>query len=82
MKKMSDIVFTSHSPAIEKGVYQMGTTTQLRLEYNTGPCEWKHGPAITNPEGEIEFIYSEWGISPELPRRREAVLATRKRHGG
>jgi hypothetical protein len=30
----------SHVPAIQKGVYQVGTATRLELDYNDGPKSW------------------------------------------
>ncbi len=41
----------SHVPGIVGGVYQVGTSSRLRLEYNQGPSSWSHCHAIIYPNG-------------------------------
>jgi hypothetical protein len=58
------VIGHSHSPAIEKGVFQVGTSTPLRLEYNgAGPSSWLNTHAIIYPNGKralINIIEGEW----------------------
>jgi hypothetical protein len=53
----------SHSPCIEKGCFQVGTSTVLRLEYNPGPSSWLNTHGIVYPNGKrqlINVIEGEW----------------------
>lgn len=36
------VIGHSHSPGIRDGVYQVGTSSRLRLGYNSGPSGWLH----------------------------------------
>jgi len=40
------VIAHSHSPAIYRGVYRVGTSTKLRLDYNKGPSSWLHSVCI------------------------------------
>jgi hypothetical protein len=51
------VIGHSHSPGIEKGVYQVGTSSRLRLEYNTGPSSWHHCHCIVYPNGKRQLIF-------------------------
>ncbi len=59
----------SHNPKIAKGVYAVGSSVALDLQYATGPAEW----------GAQRHIV----IRPKLPltRRRELVEHSRRLHG-
>lgn len=46
----------SHSACISDGVYQSGTSSKLRLEYNVGPSNWSHAHIITYPNGKRAVI--------------------------
>lgn len=50
------VIGHSHSPGIEKGVYQVGTSTPLRLEYNPGPSSWLNTHAVVYPNGKRQLI--------------------------
>lgn len=50
------IIGHSHSPAIEEGCYQVGTSTRLRLEYNSGPSSWLNAHAILHADGKRQLI--------------------------
>lgn len=51
------IIGHSHSPAIEEGCYQVGTSTRLRLEYNTGPSSWLNTHCILHADGKRQLIH-------------------------
>lgn len=51
------IVGHSHSPKIEKGCYQVGTSSVLRLEYNAGPSSWLNTHAVIHPNGRRQMIH-------------------------
>ncbi len=53
---VKSIVGHSHSPAIEEGCYQVGTSTKLRLEYNHGPSSWLNAHAILHADGKRQLI--------------------------
>ena len=40
------VIGHSHSPGIMEGVYQVGVTARLDLEYATGPSGWMHTHCI------------------------------------
>jgi len=53
----------THSPAIEKGAYRVGISSQLRMEYTIGPSSWLQTHAIIHPNGKrqlINIIDSAW----------------------
>lgn len=57
------IIGHSHSPGIDEGCYQLGTSTHLRLEYNHGASSWlnAHGLVHYNGKRQIVFIVDgEW----------------------
>ena len=57
------IIGHSHSPGIEKGVYQVGTSSKLKLDYNEGPSSWLNTHAIIYPNGKrqlINIIKGKW----------------------
>lgn len=53
---VKSIVGHSHSPAIEEGCYQVGTSTKLRLEYNHGPSSWLNAHAILHADGKRQLV--------------------------
>lgn len=56
------IVGHSHSPGIEKGCYQVGTSSKLRLEYNKGASSWHHAHCIIHPNGKRQLIFIVKGL--------------------
>jgi transcription elongation factor Elf1 len=57
------IIGHSHSPGIEKGVYQVGTSSILKLEYNDGLSSWLNTHALIYSNGKrqlINIIKGKW----------------------
>lgn len=57
------IIGHSHSPGIYEGVYQVGTSSQLDMGYNSGPSSWMTTHAIVYPDGKrtlINIINGKW----------------------
>ena len=50
------IIFHSHSPGIEEGCYQAGTSTLLRLEYNHGPSSWLNTHVLLQHDGKRQLV--------------------------
>jgi hypothetical protein len=53
---VKSIVGHSHSPGIEEGCYQAGTSTHLRLEYNHGPSSWLNAHVILYANGKRAIL--------------------------
>jgi len=51
------IVGHTHSPGIEKGAYMIGTSSQLNLEYTSGPSSWHHTHCIVHPNGKRQLVH-------------------------
>lgn len=47
----------SHSPMINKSNYTVGTSSILRLEYNSGPSTWDHAHCIIYPNGKRQMLF-------------------------
>lgn len=59
------IVGHTHSAAILRGVYRVGTFTTLKLEYNEGPSAWTHTGCLVYDDGSrqlINFVNGEYRI--------------------
>jgi len=59
------IVGHTHSAAILRGVYRVGTFTELKLEYVTGPSSWTHTGCLIYDDGSrqlINFVNGEYKI--------------------
>jgi hypothetical protein len=59
------VIGHSHSPGIEKGCYQTGTSSYLQMEYNQGPSSWVHAHVIIYPNGKrqlISIIKGKWRL--------------------
>ncbi len=57
------IIGHSHTPGIEEGAYQVGTSTVLRQEYNSGPSSWLNAHCLINADGKRQLIIivdGEW----------------------
>jgi hypothetical protein len=50
------IIGHSHTPGIDEGAYQVGTSTALRLEYNGGPSSWLNAHAVLHADGKRQLI--------------------------
>lgn len=53
---VKSIVGHSHSPGIEEGCYQAGTSTPLRMEYNAGPSSWLNAHVILYANGKRAIL--------------------------
>jgi hypothetical protein len=53
---VKSIIGHSHSPGIDEGCYQVGTSTRLRLEYNHGSSSWVNCHAILQADGKRQLI--------------------------
>ena len=59
------IIGHAHSPGIEEGCYQTGTSTYLRLEYNRGPSSWLNTHCILHADGKrqlVNIINGKWRL--------------------
>lgn len=54
---LKSIIGHSHSPGIEKGSYQVGTSSNLRLDYNKGLSSWHHCHCVIYPNGKRQLIF-------------------------
>ncbi len=50
------VIGHSHTPQINEGCYQVGTSTRLRLEYNTGPSSWLNAHCVVHANGKRQLI--------------------------
>ena len=51
------IIGHSHSPCIVDGIFQVGTLTKLRLEYNLGASSWMNANAVIYPDGHRSLLF-------------------------
>jgi hypothetical protein len=59
------VIGHSHSPGIYEGVYQVGVSSYLNLEYKTGCDSWLHTHCIVYPDGKrtlINIIKGKWKL--------------------
>lgn len=59
------IIGHSHTPGIEEGCYQAGTSTPLRLSYNLGPSNWLQAHVILYGNGKraiLPIIDGKWRL--------------------
>lgn len=62
---VKSIIGHSHSPGIEEGCYQTGTSTPLRLDYNVGPSSWMHCHCVLYANGKRSLLFiidGEWRV--------------------
>lgn len=62
---VKSIIGHSHTPAIEEGCYQVGTSTKLTRGYTHGPSSWLNTHALIYPNGKrtlINIIDGKWRI--------------------
>lgn len=50
------VVAHSHSAGIYRQVYQVGTSSYLKLDYNKGPSSWTHTMCLLYPSGQRQLI--------------------------
>lgn len=53
---VKSIIGHSHTPGIDEGCYQSGTSTRLRLEYNTGAGSWLNCHTLLQADGKRQLI--------------------------
>lgn len=61
------VVGHSHSPGIKDGVYQVGTSSRLRLEYNRGPSSWLNTHCVIYGNGKrtlVNIVDGKWRARP------------------
>ncbi len=51
------IIGHSHSPGISEGAFQTGTSSLLRLEYNSGPSSWAHAHCVLYATGKRSLLF-------------------------
>lgn len=51
------IIGHRHSPCIDKGCYQVGTSSLLNLDYTSGPSSWLHTHCIIHPNGKRQLVH-------------------------
>lgn len=50
------VIFHSHSPGIDEGCTQAGTSTYLRLDYNYGASGWLNAHVLLNADGKRQLL--------------------------
>lgn len=50
------VIGHSHTPGILREVFQIGTTSRLRLDYTKGPSSWLHCSCLIYPNGQRQLI--------------------------
>jgi hypothetical protein len=53
---VKSIIGHSHSPGIDEGCYQSGTSTRLRLEYNHGASGWLNAHVLLQADGKRQIL--------------------------
>jgi hypothetical protein len=56
------IIGHSHTPGINKGAWQTGTSSMLRLEYTNGASSWAHCHCIIHPNGKRQLLFLIDGV--------------------
>lgn len=59
------VIGHSHTPGIFQGVYQVGVSANLNLEYAIGPSSWLHTHCVIYPDGHrtlIHIVNGKWKI--------------------
>lgn len=54
---VKSIIGHSHTPGIDEGCYQAGTSTRLRLEYNNGPSAWLNAHCLLQWDGKRQLVF-------------------------
>lgn len=59
------VIGHAHTAAILRGVYRVGTSSKMELDYNSGPSSWTHTSCLVYPNGSrqlINVIYGKWHL--------------------
>jgi hypothetical protein len=75
------VIGHSHTPGIEEGCYQTGTSTSLRLEYTVGPSSWLNTHCVIYASGKrslINIIDGEWRICQTQSRAIQKTRSARR----
>lgn len=73
------VIGHSHTAAILRGVFRVGTSSKLQLDYNKGPSSWTHTHCLVYPNGArqlINIINGEWRLKAgafSLPAKKRAA---------
>lgn len=54
---VKSIIGHSHTPGVIDGVYQVGTSSRLKLEYSGGPSSWMHCHCFVYPNGKRSLVW-------------------------
>lgn len=54
---VKSVIAHSHTPEISEGCYQVGTSTSLRLEYNSGPSAWLNAHCLVHADGKRQLLF-------------------------
>lgn len=60
------VIGHAHTAAILRGVFRVGTSSLLQLDYNIGPSSWTHTHCLVYPNGArqlINIINGEWRLT-------------------
>ena len=60
---VKSVIGHSHTPGIREGCYQVGTSSVLRRDWNSGPSSWMHTHCIVYPNGKrclVNMINGTW----------------------
>lgn len=60
------VIGHSHTPGIEEGVYQVGVSARLDLEYVSGPSSWLQTHCVIYPNGKrslLNIINGKWKLN-------------------
>ncbi len=60
---VKSVIGHSHTPGFMDGVAQVGTSSNLRLEYNSGPSSWMHCHCLVYQSGKRSLLWiigGEW----------------------
>lgn len=50
------VVGHTHSAAIQRGVFRVGTMSKLEMDYNRGPSSWTHTNALVYNNGQVQLL--------------------------
>lgn len=54
---VKSVIGHSHTPEISEGCNQVGTSTNLRLEYNSGPSAWLNAHCLVHADGKRQLLF-------------------------
>jgi hypothetical protein len=65
------VIGHSHTPCINGGCYQTGTSSQLDMGYNAGPSSWMHSHVVVYANGKRTHIHIVDGSWRRIERRHK-----------